>query len=177
VFLLDHVGYFVFVSPSVQSVLGLDPRALIGKSCFDLVHPDNAEAIKHAGAQLTDRAATLTAMFRTYRNCLSLALVEINFKLASRTDDHEKIEVVGVLRDITQRKTMQDELTALNSRLPQLTITDGLTGTANRRTLDGFLGQEFQRCIEITDSARFGQLPEPDHRAEQRLPVQISEIG
>ena len=150
VILLDRTGNFVFVSPSVRSVLGLDPRALIGKSCFELVHPDDVEAIKHASAQLTDRTATRTAMFRTYRGDGSQAWVEINFKLASRAEDHEKIEVVGVLRDVTLRKTMQDELTELNARLAQLATTDGLTGLANRRTLDGFLRQEFARCTEIT---------------------------
>jgi diguanylate cyclase (GGDEF)-like protein/PAS domain S-box-containing protein len=150
VILLDRIGNFVFVSPSVRTVLGLDPRALIGKSCFELVHPDDVEAIKHASAQLTDRTAAQTAIFRTYRGDGSQAWVEINFKLASRADDREKIEVVGVLRDVTERKTMQDELTALNARLAQLATTDGLTGLANRRTLDGFLRREFQRCAQIT---------------------------
>jgi diguanylate cyclase (GGDEF)-like protein len=38
---------------------------------------------------------------------------------------------------------MQDELTALNARLAELATIDGLTGLANRRTLDGFLSRTF----------------------------------
>ncbi|CAN5156185.1 sensor domain-containing diguanylate cyclase [soil metagenome] len=150
VILLDRRGNFVFVSPSVRSVLDLDPRELIGKSCFTLVHPDDLQAIKQESAELTDRQATRIAMFRTYRGDGSLAWIEINFKLAARADDHETIEVVGVLRDITRRKTMQDELTTLNAQLAQLATTDGLTGLANRRTLDGFLHQQFQQCAVIS---------------------------
>jgi diguanylate cyclase (GGDEF)-like protein/PAS domain S-box-containing protein len=150
VILLDRLGNFVFVSHSVEFVLGLNPMDLIGKSCFELVHPDDIEAVKAASAQLTDPTATRTAIFRTYRGDRSLAWVEINFKLAARADDREKIEVVGVLRDVTQRKLMQDELTTLNTRLAQLATTDSLTGLANRRTLDGFLRQEYEQRGELS---------------------------
>jgi diguanylate cyclase (GGDEF)-like protein/PAS domain S-box-containing protein len=150
VILLDRHGNFVFVSHSVEFVLGLDPKNLIGRSCFELVHPDDITAVKAASAQLTDPTATRTAIFRTFRDDRSVAWVEINFKLAARAEDHDKIEIVGVLRDVTQRKLMQDELTALNARLSQLATTDGLTGLANRRTLDGFLRREYERHDEMS---------------------------
>jgi diguanylate cyclase (GGDEF)-like protein/PAS domain S-box-containing protein len=150
VILLDRYGNFVFVSHSVQSVLGLWPHDLIGRSCFELVYPADIDLVKTASAELTDRTVTRTVIFRTYRDDRSLAWVEINFKLASRADDHERIEIVGVLRDVTQRKTMQDELTALNTRLAELATTDGLTGLANRRTLDGFIRREYERHDEIS---------------------------
>lgn len=150
VILLDRHGNFVFVSQSVQTVLGLQAQELVGRSCFELVYPDDIAMVRAASAELTDRTVTRTVIFRTYREDLSLAWVEINFKLASRADDHERIEVVGVLRDVTQRKTMQDELTALNTRLAELATTDGLTGLANRRTLDGFLRREYERHDQIS---------------------------
>ncbi len=48
-----------------------------------------------------------------------------------------------MLRDVTQRKAMEDELNSLNGRLAQLATTDGLTGLSNRRTFDGFLHREY----------------------------------
>jgi len=150
VILLDRFGNFVYVSHSVEFVLGLDPKDLIGRSCFELVHPDDIEAVKQASAQLTDPTSTRTVIFRTFRDDGSAAWVEINFKLATRAEDHEKIEIVGVLRDVTQRKKMQDELTALNARLSELATTDGLTGLANRRTLDGFLRREYELRYELS---------------------------
>ena len=144
VILLDRFGNFLYVSHSVEFVLGLDPAELIGRSCLEVVHPDDIAAVRSANAKLTDSSATQNVVFRTYRDDKSVAWVEINFKHAERADDaDERIEIVGVLRDVTQRKLMQDELTALNARLAELATIDGLTGLANRRTLDGFLGRAF----------------------------------
>jgi diguanylate cyclase (GGDEF)-like protein/PAS domain S-box-containing protein len=151
VILLDRVGKFIFVSHSVEFVLGLSPQELIGRSCLELVHPDDLGAVRAASALLTDRTTTQNVVFRTYRDDGSIAWVEINFKLAGRAEDtDEKIEIVGVLRDVTQRKNMQDELTALNTRLAELATTDGLTGLANRRTLDGFLRRAFEQPDQLS---------------------------
>lgn len=151
VILLDRFGNFLYVSHSVEFVLGLDPADLIGRSCLELVHPDDVAAVRAANAKLTDSSATQNVVFRTYRDDKSVAWVEINFKLAERAEDaDERIEIVGVLRDVTQRKLMQDELTALNARLAELATTDGLTGLANRRTLDGFLDRTFAQDDKLS---------------------------
>jgi len=150
IILLDRHGNFVFVSHSVEFVLGLNPQDLIGRSCFELVHPEDVATVRAASAQLTDPAASRTVIFRTYRDDRSMAWVEVNFKQATRAVDRNKIEIVGVLRDVTLRKNMQDELTDLNSRLSELATTDGLTGLANRRTLDGFLRQAYEEHSEIS---------------------------
>jgi diguanylate cyclase (GGDEF)-like protein/PAS domain S-box-containing protein len=144
VILLDSTYRFVYVSHSVALVLGLDPQKLIGMACIELVHPDDVALVREANARLTDATASQTIIFRTYHHNGSLTWVEINFKLAARANDHvEKIEIVGVLRDVTRRKNMEDELYALNTQLAQLATTDGLTGLANRRTFDGFLRRAF----------------------------------
>jgi len=150
IILLDRHGNFVFVSHSVEFVLGLNPQDLIGRSCFELVHPEDVATVRAASAQLTDPAASRTVIFRTYRDDRSMAWVEVNFKQATRAVDRNKIEIVGVLRDVTLRKNMQDELTTLNTRLSELATIDGLTGLANRRTLDGFLRQAYEEHSEIS---------------------------
>jgi diguanylate cyclase (GGDEF)-like protein/PAS domain S-box-containing protein len=150
IILLDRLGNIVFVSHSVEFVLGHSPNDLIGRSCFELVHPEDVEAVKEASAQLKDLTANRTVVFRTYRDDKSLAWVEVNFKLATRAIDREKVEIVGVLRDVTLRKSMQDELTSLNTKLAELATTDGLTGLANRRTLDGFLRRAFEQHDQMS---------------------------
>jgi diguanylate cyclase (GGDEF)-like protein/PAS domain S-box-containing protein len=150
IILLDRFGNIVFVSHSVEFVLGHSPNELLGRSCFELVHPDDVETVKAASVQLTDLTTNRTVIFRTYRDDKSLAWVEVNFKLAMRATDREKVEIVGVLRDVTLRKSMQDELTALNSKLAELATTDGLTGLANRRTLDGFLRRAYEQHEQMS---------------------------
>lgn len=143
VILLDGRGMLLYVSPSVEPILGLRGNDLIGKSCFDLVHCDDRERVRASTAQLNEPDTTSTVAFRIARVDGSVAWVEINFKLASEWNDDEKTKFVGVLRDVTQRKTMEDELNSLNTRLAQLATTDGLTGLSNRRTFDGFLHREY----------------------------------
>jgi len=143
VILLDRNGALLFVSQSVEPVLGLKPGDLIGRPCFDFVHPEDLGAVMAATAELTDWTITKTVVFRTYRADGSMAWIEINFKLAGVDDDETRVEVVGVLRDVTRRKMMEEELNALNARLAELATTDGLTGLANRRTFDAALRREF----------------------------------
>ena len=147
---LDRNGTFLFVSQSVESMLGLKPADLIGRSCFDFVHPDDLAAVAEATAKLTDGTLTRTAMFRTSRAEGSLAWVEFNFKLADVIADRQQIEVVGTLRDVTQRQKMEAELNALNERLAELATTDGLTGLANRRTFDAALRREYGHRATIS---------------------------
>src|ERR1700761_2431217 len=143
VILLDGRGALLYVSPSVEPVLGLRGNDLVGKSCFDLVHYEDRERVQAATAELTHPNATNSVAFRIARADGSIAWVEINFKLASERNVAEKIKFVGVVRDVTQRKMMEDELNSLNSRLAQLATTDGLTGLPNRRTFDAFLHREY----------------------------------
>ena len=143
VILLDRTGVLLYVSPSVEPVLGLRGQDLVGRSCFDLVYIEDRERVLSTTAQLGAPDSTNTVAFRISRADGSIAWIEINFKLAAEHSDQEQVKFVGVLRDVTQRKMMEDELTSLNGRLAQLATTDGLTGLANRRTFDGFLHREY----------------------------------
>jgi diguanylate cyclase (GGDEF)-like protein/PAS domain S-box-containing protein len=141
--------YPMVVSRSAEPVLGLRPKDLLGKSCFDLVHPDDRESVKSATARLNGVDSVSTVVFRHYRGDGTLAWVESKFKLAAEPSDPARTEFLCVIRDVTERKRMEDELTQLNRRLTQLAATDGLTGLTNRRTFDGFLRREYETCDEI----------------------------
>jgi diguanylate cyclase (GGDEF)-like protein/PAS domain S-box-containing protein len=150
IILIDARGILRFVSHSVEPVLGLRAQDLIGTSCFDLIHAEDKPAVRAATARLGEPGAVSTVAFRIARINGSLAWVEINFKLASECDDPAQTEFVGVLRDVTERRRMEDELNLLNRRLTQLAATDGLTGLTNRRTFDGFLHREYEICEKIS---------------------------
>jgi diguanylate cyclase (GGDEF)-like protein/PAS domain S-box-containing protein len=146
----DRDGRMLFVSQSVEPLLGLKPADLIGKSYFEFVHPDDRATVAKANSELTDWTITRSVVFRTYRADQSVAWVESNFKLARSDDEHRRIEVVAVLRDVTQRVRMEGELNALNERLAELATIDGLTGLANRRTFDAALPREFRDREQIS---------------------------
>jgi diguanylate cyclase (GGDEF)-like protein/PAS domain S-box-containing protein len=51
---LDDEGRFVFVNPASAPLLGYDPRALIGESALDYVHPDDLEVAAAALTQIVE---------------------------------------------------------------------------------------------------------------------------
>ncbi|HMM88128.1 diguanylate cyclase [Bradyrhizobium sp.] len=148
--LIDARSMLRYVSLSVEPVLGLRAKDLVGKSCFDLIHPEDRESVTQATTRLDDIGNVSTVVFRHYRGDGTLAWVESKFKLASEAGDGEGKQFLCVIRDVTERKRMEDELTQLNRRLTQLAATDGLTGLTNRRTFDGFLRREYEACEEIS---------------------------
>ena len=149
IILIDARSLLRYVSRSAEPVLGLRPKDLVGKSCFDLVHPDDRESVQQATARLRGIDSVSTVVFRHYRGDGTLAWVESKFKLATEPSDPARTEFLCVIRDVTERKRMEDELIQLNRRLTQLAATDGLTGLTNRRTFDGFLRREYESCEEI----------------------------
>ena len=68
-------------------MLGLRAHELIGKSCLDLVHPEDKESVMAASASLSATGEVSTLVFRVYRLDGSVAWVEINFKQASEGND------------------------------------------------------------------------------------------
>ncbi|MCK1512695.1 diguanylate cyclase [Bradyrhizobium sp. 190] len=150
IILIDARSLLRYVSQSVEPVLGFRAKDLTGKSCFDLVHPEDRESVKQATTRLRDVASVSTVVFRHYRADGTLAWVESKFKLATEPSDPARTEFLCVIRDVTERKRMEDELTQLNRRLTQLAATDGLTDLTNRRTFDGFLRREYETCEEIS---------------------------
>ena len=150
ILLIDARSLIRYVSQSVEPVLGLCPDDLLGKSCFDLIHPEDRESVRSATARLSGIDTVSTVVFRTWRADGTLAWVESKFKLAVQPDDPAQTEFLCVIRDVTERKRMEDALTQLNRRLTQLAATDGLTGLTNRRTFDGFLRREYEACDEIS---------------------------
>jgi diguanylate cyclase (GGDEF)-like protein/PAS domain S-box-containing protein len=142
VILLDGEGRILYVSPSVES-MGYRPYELIGASCFDMVHPEDASSLKKASHLLAAGETSQTVEFRGLRADRSVICLEAHFRYAKVGKDG-KIEAVAILRDVTVRRAMEEQLHTLNERLSQLATTDGLTNLANRRTFDIFLKEAFE---------------------------------
>jgi diguanylate cyclase (GGDEF)-like protein len=70
----------------------------------------------------------------------SLAWIEGNARIIRDSATGEVQGYVALLRDVTERKLLEDKLSAL-------AMTDGLTGIANRRAFDEALEREWKRTL------------------------------
>ena len=109
---------FTYVSPSAQKLLGYDPAALIGTSAFDLVHPDDQEAVRQAFHRTLMHAQYSTAhLFRIRHADGSWRHFET---LARNLIDHPQIRgVVVTHRDVTERMQSDAQVTQLREQLLQ----------------------------------------------------------
>ena len=142
-FTTDLQGRFRYVSRSVGVLYGLPEETFIGRSCIELMHEDDRQNVLAATAGITRSSSARSVRFRTRGKSGEFIWLEAKFKMADDSAAGER-EIVGVLRDVTQQKMLEDELSSANSRLRQLATTDGLTGLANRRCFDIFLREAYE---------------------------------
>ncbi|CDH43353.1 bifunctional diguanylate cyclase/phosphodiesterase [Candidatus Contendibacter odensensis] len=106
---IDITGTILYASPSYRAVLGYDPQALLGRSIFAGVHPEDREtAIKTCQASLTQREAGRTEIRHQHANGDYLWLEVVGNPLCNPAG-----AVIGAVissRDITERKQAEADL-------------------------------------------------------------------
>jgi PAS domain S-box-containing protein len=102
-----------YVSPACRHY-GYEPEDLIGRSAYEIVHPDDAAHLKSLIDNLFGGAVLDPRANREYRLRTKNGLwVWMEGNPSIVRDEHgAPIEVVSTLRDITQRKLMEAELVA-----------------------------------------------------------------
>lgn len=107
--ILDGDGTVRYASPSHERVLGYRPEELIGKSAFELVHPDDlAPLLRGFERGVHDRHALATREFRFRHADGTWHMLEGTAKVLM--DDPVVTGVVVNSRDITQRKRFEEAL-------------------------------------------------------------------
>ncbi|MBV9393371.1 MAG: diguanylate cyclase [Methylobacteriaceae bacterium] len=132
----DHVRRYV--SPACIRVLGYTPEELTGRSALDLTSPEHRDEVEQAIGRLWSRQAQEVVLtYRATKKDGSNIWLESSLRIA-RDASAQPDGVVAVTRDITERKQLE-------SRLRELSRTDGLTGIPNRRAFEDALSVEWRR--------------------------------
>lgn len=136
-------GSVTYVSPAVERVRGFTPQEAMRQSPEEMQPPDSAAI----GADYYERlfaaieAGTEPPIFRGeqeyYRKDGSIMTGELQCIPHVDADGHV-VELIGVTRDISERKRLEAELT-------RLAITDPVTGVWNRHQGSEFLLAETKR--------------------------------
>jgi PAS domain S-box-containing protein len=96
-------GTFLYISPSSGSALGYEPGEMAGRSVYDFVHPEDAEAFARNHQIVLENTGSATLSFRLRRKDGSWGSFETIAK-SLRDDTGTVTEIIAVTRDVTERK-------------------------------------------------------------------------
>jgi len=109
----DLQGRVNYISPSVRAVLGYAPEELTGERPVEFVHPDYVAAVMAISrAQVNGQSEDFPDRieYLAYRKDGELIWLESRPTLAVDPVSGEKIGLTDVVRDITARKVLEQEL-------------------------------------------------------------------
>ncbi len=100
---------YLYISPSVKTVLGFTPEELIGKSPLEFVHPDDIEEIYNQHKLAIDNSSKLYT-YRFRKKDGAFVWIESTVKISRDAETGDVREIVSVSRDIEERIETQNEL-------------------------------------------------------------------
>jgi diguanylate cyclase (GGDEF)-like protein/PAS domain S-box-containing protein len=128
-----------YVSPSAFRVLGWKPEEMIGMGPDTLVLEEDRPLLAAGAARnLAAGDAGSAVAVRVRKKDGSLAWIESNARVVRDPATGEPTETVIIMRDVSERHALEEKLRALS-------LTDGLTGLANRRAFDENFKREWLR--------------------------------
>jgi PAS domain S-box-containing protein len=102
-------GIYIYISPSVKSILGYEPTEMVGKSMFDFVHPDDRDKVTSCMQDAVGKCLTQSAQYR-YQKADGSYLWFGTKGTPIFDEDGEINGFVCNSRDITQQKNAEDAL-------------------------------------------------------------------
>ncbi|HEX2554473.1 MAG TPA: PAS domain S-box protein [Microvirga sp.] len=101
-----------YVSPACREILGFTPEELVGTRLIDMVHPEDRPAVAPSLAALYEgRVDQGTLTYRARHRDGHWVWLEARRRLI-RDPDGAPVELVSVIRDISERRRLEDELRA-----------------------------------------------------------------
>ncbi|MDB5896175.1 MAG: hypothetical protein JWQ88_3706 [Rhodoferax sp.] len=112
-----------------------------------MLHPDDARRAAGAfGQLLADPEFDYNLEFRARHARGRYIWLHARAEVVDRLPDGQPARVMMTYRDVSARVASELKLREVNEQLAQLSLTDALTGVANRRRFDQTLQAEWARC-------------------------------
>lgn len=118
---IDLEGHFTYVSPSVYQLRGYTSEEVIKQSFADALTPDSAKKVLEGMKVFKETGTIPSSYFELEQPCKdgSIVLTEVNFSVL-HGEDGKPYSILGVSRNITQRKIAEDELKQKNEILERV---------------------------------------------------------
>lgn len=176
VWLKDTEGLYLSCNPAFERFVGASEKEIIGKTDFDFVDKGQAQFFRSQDrAALQAGRAITNEEWITYADDKRRVLLETT-KVPVKTASGELIGILGIARDITTRKQVEDELRKSNYLLTNLTanipgVIFQLHANAAGRQSFTYVSEAISDICEITpeelrsNAAVFFSLIHPDDRS------------
>lgn len=142
----DGSSELLYLSPSSKDILGRPPDYFVAdvNRFWRMVHSDDLERIRNEDAAANSGNTLFVSEVRVRLPSGAERWLQLSSK---PTSERRKGAVIwiGYIVDITRVKQIETELVGANRQLKKLSITDGLTGLANRRQFDDTVRSEWAR--------------------------------
>ncbi|MGZ9724067.1 sensor domain-containing diguanylate cyclase [Rhizobium miluonense] len=149
VFQLDVDLVHRYVSPACYDILGREAEELIGTHLIAITHPEDTERAGSAFQSLVDGDLERHLLLCRLRHRDGRWIwVEAQLKALMDRQSDLPSGIIGTLRDVSERKAIEEQLQEANRRLQTLADQDGLTGLSNRRLFDAAFSREFDLALE-----------------------------
>jgi diguanylate cyclase (GGDEF)-like protein/PAS domain S-box-containing protein len=136
---LDRI--FQYVSPASFYVLGWKPEEMTGRPVDDFILAADLPVLMATIARNSSSDDQVgSATIRMLKKDGSTTWMENRARLVRDSVTGEVVEFVVVMRDVSERKRWEEQLSAL-------ALTDSLTGLPNRRAFDEALEREWKRAL------------------------------
>lgn len=145
VFLIDPKLNYLEVNQQAAQLLGYVPHELAGKPISEVIAPTEVTAMKANFARL-EREGLIPLFERTFiRRDGSRIIAEVGTSVVS-DEDGKPVYYQSVMRDITERKRLEDQLRYSLEEMEALAMQDPLTGLLNRRAVAEHAEAEWHRA-------------------------------
>ncbi|MCP9815059.1 PAS domain S-box protein [Synechococcus sp. GreenBA-s] len=153
---MERDGRISYVSPSIQLLRGYTPEEAMHQPLEQTLTPDSQQRSRAYFQQMLEdlQAGRVPQPFRGgleyYCHDGSTIWADV-IALPTFKAEGEFDKLLGVSRDISERKAFERQLIAANQQLQELATTDTLTGIWNRRQMEATIDEAIDR------SDRYGE--------------------
>ncbi|WP_170169195.1 sensor domain-containing diguanylate cyclase [Mesobacillus subterraneus] len=139
---LSSAGIILYISPASKRILGYRNEDLIGTKIYEMLHPDDRKTLLGEYGDPQNFRSIVTFSYRMLHKNGEYIWAETTVR-PLRDKSGKPSGMMFSTRDITARRTIENQLRESNLLLKKLSSLDGLTEIYNRRAFDEFLKTEW----------------------------------